>query len=59
MAELDKMGFQMCILPKSNLQGLPKTKMELFGVANLADVIKILNRLVKKQKTVEGGGELG
>lgn len=58
IAELDKMGFQMCILPKANLQGLPKTKMELFGVANLADVIKILNRLVKKQKTAEGGGEL-
>lgn len=58
IAELDKMGFQMCILPKANLQGLPKTKMELFGVANLADVIKILNRLVKKQKKAEGGGEL-
>ena len=58
IAELDKMGFQMCILPKANLQGLPKTKMQLFGVANLADVIKVLNRLVKKQKAVEGGGEL-
>ena len=58
IAELDKMGFQMCILPKANLQGLPKTKMQLFGVANLADVIKVLNRVVKKQKAVEGGGEL-
>lgn len=58
IAELDKMGFQMCILPKANLQGLPKTKMELFGVANLADVIKILNKLVKKQKMAEGGGAL-
>lgn len=57
IAELDKMGFHMCIVPKANLQGLKDTKMELFGVTNLSDVIRVLNRLVQRQKKREGGGE--
>ncbi len=58
IAELDKMGFQMCILPNANVPGLPKTNMKIFGVSNLADVTRLLNRLVKQPKKAEGGGKL-
>ncbi len=58
ITELDKMGFQMCILPNANVPGLQKTNMKIFGVSNLGDVTKVLNQLLKRKKRTGDGGKI-
>lgn len=58
ITELDKMGFQMCILPNANVSGLQKTNMKIFGVSNLGDVTKVLNQLLKRKKRTGDGGKI-
>ncbi len=51
IAEAEKLGFKTCVLPAAFLKkGEVKTKMELVGVANVAEAVSFVKKLGKDRK---------
>lgn len=49
IAEAAKMGYQSCILPKSNAEKLPKeigSTIHIFGISNIREIISLKEQLV-------------
>ncbi len=45
VSEAEKMGFESCILPKSNIKNIKKNNIKLIGISNISE----LNSLFKKK----------
>lgn len=41
VSEAEKMGFETCVLPKSNLKNIKKSSIELIGVSNIFELNKL------------------
>ena len=52
IAEAEKMGFDYCLIPHSNMESIgKKTKMKLIGVKNVSEAIKCLAKINELRKS--------